>query len=212
MSDGEPAPSVTTTTIAPGTTTTAPASTSTTSTLPPAEVCDNCADDDGDGLVDLDDPGCCPARTAAGLSRGTIAPAKKGAGSKIGLAATVAEGELVRGDAALPDLLVQIGPPGGIPLLCAALPGTSLKLRKGRLRFRDQGHNVPTARGLDRLDLARRRNGSARLVLGARAAAFAPPAAGALRLTVAPRASGVTSACVTADATFRAGRKKLRIR
>jgi hypothetical protein len=52
----------------------------TTTTLPPAEVCGNCRDDDGNGLVDDLDPACCadplplrirPGRIAAGRHAGS---------------------------------------------------------------------------------------------------------------------------------------------
>jgi uncharacterized repeat protein (TIGR01451 family) len=48
----------TTTTATPQTTTTISASTTTTAP-PSAERCDNCIDDDGDGLIDAEDPDCC---------------------------------------------------------------------------------------------------------------------------------------------------------
>jgi hypothetical protein len=35
----------------------------------PAEACGNCADDDGDGLIDDDDPDCCPSPATLGVGR-----------------------------------------------------------------------------------------------------------------------------------------------
>src|SRR5262249_52290823 len=81
-----------TTTVQPTTTlttTTSSTSTSTSTTLPP-ERCGNCVDDDGNGLIDFEDPACCsgPAAFAGTPRQGRIAP--RGGQSFLRLQATLA--------------------------------------------------------------------------------------------------------------------------
>ena len=53
----------------------------TSTTLPKTEDCNNCIDDDGDGLVDYDDPDCCAQPAALEVFRGSFKGlAKKGKG------------------------------------------------------------------------------------------------------------------------------------
>ncbi len=48
-------------------------------TPPPSEACGDCQDNDGDGLIDLDDPDCCPVTMPLTLQRVKLAPdAKRG--------------------------------------------------------------------------------------------------------------------------------------
>jgi len=44
---------------------------------PPHEICGNCIDDDGDGLVDYEDPDCCAQPFALELQQIAIRPAAK---------------------------------------------------------------------------------------------------------------------------------------
>lgn len=210
VSDGTEAQPPTTSTTS-TTTPTGPGTTSTSTTLPAVaqEICDNCADDDGDGRVDLDDDACCESIAALTRMRGTMTLAK-GGGTKLAVSATLADASLVPTAPPLPDVLVQLGPPDGAPLVCALLPAGTLKLKKRTLKFRDKPGLVGSARGFDLLALARNKRGRGSLVLAGRDTAFTPPAAGPLRLTIGTRVGGRVAACRTVTSNYRSTRKGLR--
>ncbi len=56
------------------TTTTTTSSSTTSSTTPPAEVCDNCLDDNGNGLIDAEDPACCAVPQALAITDASFRP------------------------------------------------------------------------------------------------------------------------------------------
>ncbi len=212
VSDGTEAqePTTTTTTLPTGgSTTTLPGGTPTTTTLPPSrqEVCDNCIDDDGNGLTDLEDAACCGTNGLLKINVATIRGTKR-SGTRVALKATLADASLLPSAGTLTDAHVQIGPPGGRPLLCAELPAASLALKKARLRFRDKTNAVASARGLDQLTLARKKKGGASLVLGGNGVAFAVPPPGTLRIAIETQAGR----CAAAEATFAPSRKGLHVR
>lgn len=65
----------TTTTIATTTTTQVTETTTTqsvTTTTRPTEICGNCADDDGDGLTDFEDPDCCSVSTTLTVRKASV--------------------------------------------------------------------------------------------------------------------------------------------
>jgi hypothetical protein len=121
------------------------------------EICGNCLDDDGDGLVDLADPSCCtPERTSAmDLVAGRIAPGVATSGLR--LAATLGAGVALSRDGQ--QVLLQLGRvPGGS--FCASLPpsafrGTARKLHLSR-------RAVAGARGVRRMILAQTADGAVR--------------------------------------------------
>jgi Tol biopolymer transport system component len=208
VSDGTEAqgPTTTTTTLpAGGSTTTLPGTTPTTLPPPRQEICDNCVDDDGNGLTDLEDPACCATNVALSFKKGLLRGTKRSA-TRLALTATLADASLVPSAGAVADVHVQIGAPGRPPLLCADLPAASLALKKAKLRFRDKAHAVAGARGLDQLLLVRKKNGSASLVLGG-SPAFAVPPPETLRIGLETQAGR----CAAGDASFAGNRKGLHL-
>ena len=80
------------------------------------EICDNCKDDDGDGLVDNEDPDCC---TAQGL---TVNQARYRPGrTTLHVNATLADGTFPGFDPRQQDLRLQVRGQGG-ELVCCTLP------------------------------------------------------------------------------------------
>jgi hypothetical protein len=126
---------------------------------PLPEVCDDCADNDGDGLADYEDPDCCIQETTLDIRRLRLKPTTTPAGSRLRLKANM---RMSMGP--MHDVTLQITDGSG-QLLCRTIPAHSW--RKGRavaFRFRDTGGRH--ADGLRTARLKVRRDG--RLVFRAR--------------------------------------------
>lgn len=182
--------------------------TSTTTTVPP-ERCDNCADDDGDSLVDLEDNDCCAPATLI-LVKSSLRPRSNGVAT-LKLKARLADSGLVDGSVATQDVAVQIR--GADELLCARIPAARLTRRPTKVRFRDAARTIESARGIDAVTLVEKRSGSAKLSVGGRQAALIVPAAGSLVVTFGlrdPATAEAANRCASSAVSFRATRKGLR--
>jgi hypothetical protein len=184
------------------TTTTVPTGTPTTTTLPPAEVCGNCIDDDANGLTDFEDPACCVVGVAGTL---TLKSARiKPAG---GRSALQLHGLLpASAGASLPassSVFVQLRREGGAELLCAALPVTA---SKRTLRFADKGGAVAGARGIQKAVFKLTKKGTTNLVVSGKQVALASPSAGRVGVTLG-FAGPAAGQCAASVQEFRAVRK-----
>jgi hypothetical protein len=188
---------------APVTTTTA--TTTTTTTLGGGEVCDNCADDDGDGLVDLDDPACCGAGAInARKLKLRVIP-------KNGLVHFVQIGGLL--DTRLPgklsdDIVLQLSQPGVGALVCARFPLDKLFNRKASHRFDDRKRTVASAEGFQRAELAKAKGNATNVrARGKLVDLLRAPAVGPARFALAYEdASGPH--CASGAFSFKQARKK----
>jgi len=167
----------------------------------PDERCDNCRDDDGNGLIDAEDPRCCASRADGTLQRGLLRPRADGT-TTLRLNATLGDAGLaVDPPAEDVSLLVRAG--DGEPL-CVVLPAGSFTQR-GR-RFRHQGPKE-TAGVLRRAVIPVKADGTVRYrALGPRLPF--PIDATASRLAVAVTvgfhpSGGETARCSTMRADFR---------
>jgi hypothetical protein len=86
----------------------------TTTTLPRAEVCDNCRDDDGNGLIDAEDPACCMAQPLR-FTQARFRPGK----STLRATATLADGALAGVDPRADEVRVQMRTDSGEQVCCA---------------------------------------------------------------------------------------------
>jgi uncharacterized repeat protein (TIGR01451 family) len=99
---------------APSTTTTSSTSTTTTtSPTPLPEICDNCVDDDHNGLVDGEDPACCTAQSLT-FTQAQFEPRK----STIRATATLASGAFAGIDPRARDVRVQVRTSAGEQVCC----------------------------------------------------------------------------------------------
>ena len=160
-------------------------STTTTSTLPGAELCGNCADDDGDGLTDLEDPECCDQGPGAlTVQRLRLVPAD-------------AETSLALDGSGLPPLttlapptqtlFVQLAADDAPPLLCASVHAVHFRGKRDRATFSDRTGGVPSAGGISKIVLQRLGTGALQVDLRGKRLAFATPAASQLRVVMALR-------------------------
>lgn len=169
------------------------------------EICGNCVDDDGNGLVDLADAACCaPARTAAmELREGVIAPGAET--SRLRLVATLGGDALISVDGQ--QVLMQLGSaPNGS--FCASMPPSAFRGTAGKLRLTREV--VAGARGVRRMQLKRQPDGALRWQARGRRVGFSTDQRqGSLDILLlladaaAPREG---ARCFAARAFFRPGR------
>jgi len=166
----------TTTTLAPATTTTLAATTTTTlaatttttlaatttTTLAPTEVCGNCADDDGDGLTDDEDPACCAHPAAMQVKKVVIVPGPAGAmKGHLSLTAILAQTGFADVDPTRDDVAVQFHNPNG-ELLCATAPHERWTRERHRGPFQFADPTGTMAQGLRKMQIKVQKNGSTR--------------------------------------------------
>jgi hypothetical protein len=177
------------------------------------EVCGNCADDDGNGLTDFEDPACCARAQTVGLilRRGRIKTLGAGA-SRLKLRTKAVSG-LASVNPLAQDVFVQIRPADGTDILCAQIPASTFRKKRGVFKFRDRSHLVASARGLERVTIRVKRNGSARLRAAGRSVQMAAPPPGRLQVTLGFRNAAEGDAqnrCSKTTATFRGVRRGLK--
>jgi hypothetical protein len=174
----------------------------------PVEICDNCIDDDGNGLADFEDPACCGGHApfALALTRGRI----KSQGlttSKVDLRGTLAASGLDRVNFLRHEVVLQIRPEGGNQLLCARVPAGALHKSGNAFRFRDRKRTIESAQGLQTLVIGVRPDRSVNLHAKGSRVRLRTPHDGTLDVTVGLRNPGgnAESFCSTAVVPFRVG-------
>jgi len=150
----------TTTTVTGATTTTLAATTTT--TLAPTEVCGNCADDDGNGLTDDEDPACCANPAAMQVKKVLIVPGPAGAmKGHLSLTAILAQTGFADVDPTRDDVAVQFHNPNG-ELLCATAPHERWTRERHRGPFQFEDPTGTMAQGLRKMQIKVQKNGSTR--------------------------------------------------
>ena len=122
----------------------------------PVELCGNCTDDDGDGLVDLDDSDCCAATGTLSIDQWKVG--KRRGRRTLRLEGTVGGVDLGSPPAAT-DVAIQIDPQHDVTK-CLRIPADRLREAGRSLRF--EGSKAK-ADGISRLALRRRKSGALRL-------------------------------------------------
>lgn len=170
---------------------------------PAVEDCANCADDDGDGQVDIEDPDCCTGGSSAlALTRATLTPRKHGSSAVVlvGSAPWVFERP-----PALVDVLVQIrSEDGDAPAVCAVLPASAFQRSKKGLRLRRGAAN---AAGLSQVVLRANATGTVALRMTGKRSTVPVPEPGTLRIAGAIRDAAGNLQCSGARVDLRAGKK-----
>jgi hypothetical protein len=180
----------------------------TTTTLPPEEKCGNCVDDDGDGLVDFDDPACCGGGSGElTLTRALIRP-RRGV-SRVALKGSLGKIDALAGSGS-PEVQIQVREVGGETLWCAHVPADRLKGRSRSRRFRDRRGTLAGAQGLQDLQLrVGKRDGVARFLGSSAKGTLRPPKPGEVGVTVGlwQAASPTAGRCLQTVETFRSQRR-----
>jgi hypothetical protein len=125
---------------------------------PPRETCGNGIDDDGDGLVDWEDPDCCAATMPLTVSHLELRPASAGGGTRVELRARYAPAAPPLFDPAAKDTSVQISDAQGS--LLYATVAASHWAHPARRRYRFEDNAGAFAGGLTKGDFRVRRDGA----------------------------------------------------
>jgi hypothetical protein len=129
-----------------GATTTTTTVTTTTTTVPGIGGSENCTDDDGDGLIDFEDPSCCTSTNGLTLRKASLQAAKKG--NRLVLETQLTGTGLDTIDPTKQDLHVQIRNAAG-EILCARVPSINFKKKKKVFQFTDRRLTIADAKGID---------------------------------------------------------------
>ncbi|MFN8546253.1 MAG: hypothetical protein U0807_18910 [Candidatus Binatia bacterium] len=171
------------------------------------EVCDDCIDNDGDGLTDFEDPACCTADHALPTTLRRVRIKPGGATSKLALNGSLTGAESV--NPRQQGVRVQFRREDtGTELLCATIPSARFSPKGKAFKFRDKTGAVADAKGISAFTLKVKKNGSAKLKLVGKRAAFATPPADPLRITVGFTGSdAAANRCAQATPVLKATRK-----
>ena len=106
-------------------------------------------DDDGNGLVDFEDPACCAeAQAFAGTLRHARLKARRHGGTVVRLRGQLG-GPGLAVTPASQNVFLQIRADGMGELLCAELPAGKFRKHHGAFRFRDRKHLLASAHAID---------------------------------------------------------------
>jgi hypothetical protein len=176
---------------------------------PPAEICGNCLDDDGNGLVDFEDTACCGGTPPRPMTIRQASLKPKGNGSRVALKTI----QTVPGLGTAPtarDLFLQIRPDAGSNPFCAHLPADHVRRKGKTLRFKDPRGRLSGAGGLNDLTLTVKRNGTVQLTTRGKQTTLHVPAPGALRVALGvsdPASPAAGAVCSAVTAPFKKGKK-----
>jgi hypothetical protein len=183
------APPTTTTTLGPvtTTTTTSVAPSTTTTTLPVAEICGNCLDDDGNGLTDFEDPACCVAPDVFAMKRihGKMVPRRNVEHlNRFRFRSSLASSHMWI-DPMHQDVYVQLSSEMGEDVFCARIPAKKFMKRGRKFMFWDRKHQVKSAVGLHDMTISTTRKGRVHLRTHGPRVSMADPKHGPLHVVVA---------------------------
>jgi hypothetical protein len=172
----------------------------TTTTLPAREICGNCMDDDGDGLMDFESPECCGNETPLGLAvqRAQIQPNKSG---NSGLRLTSKPAIRLTTPLVPRDVTLQIRATGSARGFCAVFPASELKVKKQVLFLKHPKRPPSSAQGITAFSLRLQKTGGVVIRINGNKTKLPTLAAGPLHITWA--FAGPTLQCATSQATFR---------
>ena len=169
-----------------------------------AEICDDCIDNDGNGLTDLEDPACCSgtAAVSAELKKGNFR-ARTG-NTTMRLKTRLAKGFVVR--PMHDDVYVQVRQ--GAELLCARLPAAKFMKRKATKTFKfwDKKARVGSARGISDMTIKLRKNGDIRIRTRGKHVQMPTPAGSTVAVTLGfrdPTVGDSTNRCASTTQPFR---------
>jgi hypothetical protein len=184
---------------------------------PGGEICGNCIDDDGDGLVDFEDPDCCAAQAGQlfqmDLRHARLRPRRATGRTLLRVKSALARSGLAgRIDPLAQQVGIQIRSADRGELLCASIPaGKFLKRKKGYV-FSQKRTPLPPelGRNLNRVRIKPLKSGVVAFRMKGRQALLATPAEGTLQISVGFMRPGTPSSqnvCSQAVRLFRGGKK-----
>jgi cysteine-rich repeat protein len=181
-----------------------------------AEDCTNCIDDNGDGLVDFEDPQCCSAPNAfiSSVRRGNLKPRKNGR-SFLRLREVLDASGGLQLKPMNEQVTLQIRQ-GDNELLCARVPAGKFMLMKGKWwKFwaKKSAKNAiikGQAQGVEDMAIKIKKNGTVRYKAYGRKVMMQTPPAGTLEITVGfqdPTIGNASNRCSRVLQSFTAAKK-----
>jgi hypothetical protein len=171
------------------------------------EICGNCIDDDGNGLVDFEDPACCAGLQAlsANVTRAAIKPTNTTEKSFLKLRERLASAGTLEVDPSDgDDVFLQIRESPGGEVLCAWAPSNLfMRMKQGGV-FKYWGA-VPSAQGIEDMRVTLRKNGQVRFRAFGQRVNMGIPSNNVLQVTVGFRNSATgdaTNRCAAAVEAF----------
>jgi hypothetical protein len=182
-----------------------------------AEICGDCLDNNGDGLIDFEDPQCCAQNTTERfdmvLRKGRLHP-RKGSGASLvrlrGKLAEAALGSMIDPRSQQVEVQIRTQGPNGSEVLCARIPvGKFRKTHKG-FRYSKKKSPLPTelGRNLDSIRIKVLKNGAVRFRVRGKKASLTTPPEGLLQLSIGfLRQPSADNVCSQAVRLFRGNKK-----
>lgn len=182
----------------------------------PREICGDCIDNDGDGLVDFEDAADCCGNGAAFVSNMWRARFRSRGGdtTRMRIKSRLADRGL--GERLAPPaqtVALQIRERGGRQLLCATLPPGAFAKKGKWFRYRRSAATPESAHGIDRIRIRTMRSGRVKFRAFGKRVRLATPPATALQITVGFQgADGVAehNTCSSMVRTFRPTKRGVR--
>jgi hypothetical protein len=191
------------------TTSSTSSSSSSTTTLPPPEVCGNCLDDDGNGLVDLEETACCGGTgpLPMKLDKGRLQRAGDASGVRLRLKAHLGRLALEPGL----DAFLQVHDVAGGATFCARVPAAEFEQIRRGLLFDglEDDADASSTRGLELLRLKASRRGQVLLEVRGDELEMRTPVPGPVEIVLGlghPAAAAPSDRCRGTRALFRATR------
>ena len=166
-------------------------------------MCGDCIDNDGDGLVDYEDPDCCADPNALEMRRMMLRPApKRSTAKRLNLKVRNTGFDRADLDPRLAGATLQISDPSGT-ILCQPIPAAAWTHRNKRsFRFKDKTGSV--AAGLKRARFAMKRSGAIRFKTKGKAVVMGTTQGHDVKVTI-----GVGGQCSEAMTQLRAKRRAM---
>lgn len=160
------------------------------------EICGNCLDDDGDDLVDYDDPDCCAVPATLEIRRARIFSRRSNSRTARGRIRASVDETFGSIDPRDEDVLLQLFDANG-PLACCLITSDHW-MRLGRRKFGYWDRKTELCPPIADLSIRNRRDGSLRVVVRAKGGGLDRYADPNLSITV-----GAGSRCATGGALLR---------
>lgn len=126
------------------------------------EICGNCLDDDGNGLIDAEDPACCGVPFTGTRQRGKLRPRGDGT-TKLKLKPSLAASGLAV-DPPSEEVSLVIRSAEEPEVFCATIPQGGFVRKGKKFRFRDKKGQVPEANGLTKIVVREKKSGELRFI------------------------------------------------
>jgi hypothetical protein len=167
----------------------------------PQEFCGDCVDNDGNGLVDFEDPACCSAGRSFVMALRTGRMIPRGDACKVKLSGALAGTASVNPQ--MQDVQVQIRPQGGDDVFCASIPAGHFARRGRTFGYRAGRYPLSSAKGIDKLVIKRLRKGGLRFRLKGRQVQMRELLTGPINLTLGFVSTDGANSCSTLTNSFR---------